>query len=172
MLAEQIKAARDEGCCAADIALGLNVSETVVKSVLEDEDFSDHDLAVAKDAIRLTAAQGENERNRLQAAMFIFEVKRGHRVPKAQEAAINIQQIQQLIIRSNHDIAQFVSRNRCGDQRIIEATELPQADHQAAPDAIQAAGTTGEDASTGSPGAPSPEPITAPAPRPKPQYII
>lgn len=136
MLSAQIQALSADGASVDEICQVLKVPSVVVKSALSadkseaaDIDFTDEDLSAARDGIAAVARYGENERNKLQAAIFIYEVRKGLRIPKSKENVLPINQINQLILQSNQDVTRFIQSISTGDGRRncdpIECEEVP-----------------------------------------------
>ena len=92
-----------------DICEQFNCNELAVKYALEGEqDFSDEDCRQMAAVIRQIAINGDNERNRLTAATYIYDVKKGLRVPKKEAPTISAVQINQLIIQAQQDVYRFI----------------------------------------------------------------
>ena len=138
MLSAQISELVAQGCDSGQVAEALGVSEVAVKAVVADKialDFSDEDLGAAIDTLGQVARYGENERNRTQASMFIYEVKKGLKVAKNNDRQLPLTQINQLIIAANDDIARFATRKSVGrrDCDIIEGVQDTQVANCRAP---------------------------------------
>ena len=145
MLGAQIAALVEQGLSADQVAEALDVSEVTVKAASVGTetpalDFSDEDLAAAIDGISQVARYGENERNRVQCATFIYEVKKGLKKAKADDRQLPITQINQLIIAANDDIARFASRKSVGrgDRMTSESVQDAQVADCGAPDSAEA----------------------------------
>lgn len=109
------KLARD-GMRAGEIAAELALEPATVEYILagDKEDFSEHDAKQMADIIKHVALHGENERNRLAAAQFAYEVKRGLKVPKSQLPTINILQINNAIRAAHADVTRLLSPSDAG----------------------------------------------------------
>lgn len=147
MIGAQICELVNQGMSAAQVAEALDVSEVAVKSAVAASgtetpalDFSDEDLAAAIDGISQVARYGENERNRVQCGIFIYEVKKGLKKAKADDQKLPITQINQLIIAANDDIARFASRKSVGrgDRITSESVQDAQVADCGAPDSAAA----------------------------------
>lgn len=102
---------------ASDL-LGLDRSVARLAAAAESEQtFSDDDLADALQGIANIARSGEHERNRLTAAIFVVEVKKGLKVPKREDRSHNITLIQQLIQNANADCNDFARSISARDGR-------------------------------------------------------
>lgn len=142
MIGAQIVELVNQGMSAEQVAEALDVSEVAVKSAVASSgaetpalDFSDEDLAAAIDGIAQVARYGENERNRVQCGIFIYEVKKGLKKAKADDQKLPITQINQLIIAANDDIARFAARKSVGrgDRPAIESVQDAQVTDSGAP---------------------------------------
>lgn len=113
LLHRQIRAAHQAGANCEEIAEQLNCPLPAVKLALSDsEDFSDDDAAAVARVIKTIALSGENERNRLTAACYVYDVKKGLRVPKQAAPTVTAVQINQLIHAAHQDVAQFLDSHR------------------------------------------------------------
>lgn len=117
MLAAQLDSLIAQGVPAAEAAELLGVDVSVAKLHAGDLNFSDDDLSAALAGVASIAKHGEQERNRLQAGMFIIEVKKGYKAPKVDNRTQNITLVQQLINQANDDINEFARELRAGDRR-------------------------------------------------------
>jgi len=121
-LDDQIRAAAADGATADEIAAQLNCETAAVKNALNaTEDFTEDDTRQLANVIKEIAFNGENERNRLTAAMFVYEVKRGLKVPKRDTPTITAVQINQLIHASNQDIARLAGAYQQSPQNTLAA---------------------------------------------------
>lgn len=127
----QIRRAHQQGASLDEICSQLNCDPAAVKWALQDsEDFTDEDCRDMARVIKQIALNGENERNRLTAATYIFDVKKGFRVSKSDTPTVTAIQINQLIHAATQDIAgllgQPATANSSGQRAVITA-ELPAA---------------------------------------------
>ena len=111
MLDEQIRAAYKSGADIDSISRELNVEPAAVKMALSDtEEFSDEDCRQVASVIKSIALYGDNERNRLSAATYIYDVKKGYKVNRNPTAGISAEQINILIANSNKDVQGFIQQ--------------------------------------------------------------
>lgn len=111
MLDEQIRAAYKSGADIESISRELNVEPAAVKMALSDtEEFSDEDCRQVAAVIKSIALYGDNERNRLSAATYIYDVKKGYKVNRNPTAGISAEQINILIANSNKDVQGFIQQ--------------------------------------------------------------
>jgi hypothetical protein len=108
-LDDQIRAVYGQGVGIEEICEQFRCSEAAVKWALQDsEDFTDADAAAMAAVIKQVALAGDNERNRLTAAMYVYDVKKGLRVPKREAPTISAVQINQLIFQAQQDVHRLV----------------------------------------------------------------
>jgi len=111
MLDEQIRAAYKSGADIESISRELNVEPAAVKMALSDtEEFSDEDCRQVAAVIKSIALYGDNERNRLSAATYIYDVKKGYKVNRNPTAGVSAEQINILIANSNKDVQGFIQQ--------------------------------------------------------------
>lgn len=111
MLDEQIRAAYKSGADIESISRELNVEPAAVKMALSDtEEFSDEDCRQVAAVIKSIALYGDNERNRLSAATYIYDVKKGYKVNRNPAAGVSAEQINILIANSNKDVQGFIQQ--------------------------------------------------------------
>ena len=111
MLDEQIRAAYKSGADIESISRELNVEPAAVKMALSDtEEFSDEDCRQVAAVIKSIALYGDNERNRLSAATYIYDVKKGYKVNRNPTAGVTAEQINILIANSNKDVQGFIQQ--------------------------------------------------------------
>jgi hypothetical protein len=111
MIELQVTALHEQGASAAEIAEQLNLPLQSVEYTLArvtKEDFSEDDAQQMAGVIKQIAFNGDNERTRLQAAMFGYEVKRGLRKKGSELPAVSITQPNQLIINAERNISNIV----------------------------------------------------------------
>lgn len=154
MIGAQIVELLDQNMTPGQVAEALGVSEVTVKAASAGTetpalDFSDDDLAAAIEGIGQVARYGENERNRVQCAMFVYEVKKGLRTSKNNDKQLPVAQINQLIINANADIARFAARksNGRGDCLTIAGVQDAQEADCGAPDSTAPQEIRGGDSS-------------------------
>lgn len=104
----QIKALAEQGLSPADIASALNLEQKSVELALYSQGALDFGEDSCRDAAAIIAGimRDENTQThlRLDAAKFVIEVGRGHRVPKTERPQVNILAIQNAILQSNNAI--------------------------------------------------------------------
>lgn len=105
----QIRRAYEEGATIEEIAKQFDCHPSAVKSALtEVSEFTDDDARAVAGVIKNIALSGENERNRLTAAMYVYDVKKGYRVNKQDTPTVTAVQINQLINAANLDIKKLL----------------------------------------------------------------
>lgn len=105
----QIRRAYENGASVAEIAEQFHCHETAVKAALSEvSEFTDDDARAVAGVIKNIALAGDNERNRLTAAMYVYDVKKGYRVNKADTPTVTAVQINQLINAANQDITKLL----------------------------------------------------------------
>ncbi len=108
-LETQIRAAYRSGATVEEIADQLQCHPTAVKATLADtEEFTDEDARAMAGVIKNIALSGDNERNRLTAAMYVYDVKKGYRVNRQDTPTVTAVQINQLINAANLDIQKLI----------------------------------------------------------------
>lgn len=124
LLAAQIKKSHLDGASVEDICAQLNCDKTAVNNVLYDTvDFSDEDAAAAARVIKSIALHGENERNKLNAATYIYDVKKGFRVNRNPTAGISAGEINILITQAAHDVNGLIEQLRRNPSRQANAVD-------------------------------------------------
>jgi len=118
LLGEQIRKAHRDGAAIGEICQQLNVDRAAAVSALQNEiDFTDEDAAAAANVIKTIAKYGENERNKLNAATYIYDVKKGYRVNRNPTVGISAAEINILISQSNQDVNRFIEQFRAAPAR-------------------------------------------------------
>lgn len=117
----QIKALAEQGLSPADIAGALNLDQKSVELALYSQGAIDFGEDACKDAAAIIAGimRDDNTQThlRLDAAKFVIEVGRGHRVPKTERPQLNISLIQNTILQSNNAINERLFGSRSGGAR-------------------------------------------------------
>lgn len=124
LLAAQIKKSHLDGASVEEICQQLNVDKAAVNNVLYDAvDFSDEDAAAAARVIKSIALHGENERNKLNAATYIYDVKKGYRVNRNPTAGISAGEINILISQAAHDVNELIEQLKRNPSRQANAVD-------------------------------------------------
>ena len=135
MLDEQIRAAYKSGADIESISRELNVEPAAVKMALSDtEEFSDEDCRQVAAVIKSIALYGDNERNRLSAATYIYDVKKGYKVNRNPTAGVTAEQINILIANSNKDVQGFIQQLTGNSSRQTTTVDCGKEQQEAAGD--------------------------------------
>lgn len=136
----QIRRAYEEGASVEEIAKQFDCHPSAVKAALSEvSEFTDDDARAVAGVIKNIALSGENERNRLTAAMYVYDVKKGYRINKQDTPTVTAVQINQLINAANLDIKKLLGSP--GGDRESQSYTI-QAEH-CRPEPPQSAGSDG-----------------------------
>ncbi len=135
LLGEQIRKAHRDGAAIGEICQQLNVDRAAAVSALQNEiDFTDEDAAAAANVIKTIAKYGENERNKLNAATYIYDVKKGYRVNRNPTVGISAAEINILISQSNQDVQGFIQQLTGNSSRQTTTVDCGKEQQEAAGD--------------------------------------
>ena len=115
-LAVQISTLADQGASASEIAEALSLSVEAVEYELtragkvREEDIPEEDFLVIRNRLLSIAKESEDEHLAAKVGIFLYEQKRGTAKMK-QAPAINISQINQLILASHERLKQVYREN-------------------------------------------------------------
>lgn len=135
MLSAQVNALSSQGAPPEEISSALNIPVEAVKyhqAREQNTDFDDESCREFAAIIKQIATAGDNERNRLTAATFGYEVGRGLKKRMGDAPNVNITQLNQLIHQANNFINNVVPDCEPGPTRALE--EAPRVGgHEQAP---------------------------------------
>jgi len=123
MLSAQVEALASQGAPPEEISTALNIPVEAVKYHQAREQNTDFDDETCKEfatIIKNIAACGDNERNRLTAATFGYEVGRGLKKRMSEAPGVNIVQLNQLIHQANNFINNVVPDSQPGPTGALE----------------------------------------------------